>query len=356
MLGYLLAALALAVLLAALSGWLLRRGRRGRSRSGVIRGLVGSLSGSLSGVLSGILAGAAAGACGGFAVGLLASIASGQPEPAREAWAPGVVWARQVSDRPGEGPVVMHVVEVDLAVARPRFGLWPEPEHEGGTAFENQVGRLFVTTGREAARATGADLVLNASHFGPIYGDLLFFSYPRRGEPVRPVGELVSHGRPAGLPQPTWPMTFFEPGGAVKLGAAAGEARADEVGFAGRSVLVRDGRATPRGGHLAEIRYPRCALGVDETGGRLWLVVVDGKQPGRSVGLTLAALAERLVELGAHEALELDGGGSAQLTRRGADGHALVVNSPCHQKLPGWERPVANHLVMHFESGPAPSE
>lgn len=273
----------------------------------------------------------ASGACFGFAALLLGWIAAGQPAAAAEVWHPGVSYRRLVSDRPGEGPVVLHAVEVDLAAARPAFSLWPEPLLDGGTDFEDRVGRQLVTTGSDAAGATDADLVLNASHFGPMYGDLLFWSYPRRGDPVLPMGAVETGGEAFGVPVEAWPR--------VRLGPVA---------FAGRSVLVAAGRPTPRDGHLSANRYPRCAIGVDAAGERLFLVVVDGKQPRRSVGLTLAALADRLVTLGAHTAVELDGGGSAQLTRRLPGGAVAVVNSPSHQKLPRWERPVANHLVMRF--------
>ena len=278
--------------------------------------------------------------------------AEGPPAPLVEAWAPGVTHARVVTDRPGEGPVVLHAVEVDLPVARPAFSLWPTPLTAGGTDFEDRVGRLRVTTGAEALAATGADLVLNASHFGPIYGDLVFWSYPRRGDPVLPMGSLAHGGDAFGVPQPHWPWVRLGPSVAIDAGSPGSAADAADasaaVAFAGRSVLVSGGRPTPRGGHLAGDRYPRCALGLDAAGETLFLVVVDGKHPRRSVGLTLAALADRLVEMGVHDAVELDGGGSAQLTRRLPGGTPVVVNRPSHQKIPGTQRPVGNHLAVRF--------
>jgi Phosphodiester glycosidase len=61
-------------------------------------------------------------------------------------------------------------------------------------------------------------------------------------------------------------------------------------------------------------RYPRAALGVD--GERLIAVACDGRTR-RDSGLTLAELADTMVRLGATEALNLDGGGSASLVHNG---------------------------------------
>ena len=57
-------------------------------------------------------------------------------------------------------------------------------------------------------------------------------------------------------------------------------------------------------------RYPRAALGL--TPDRLVAVACDGRTR-RDAGMTLDELADALLELGATDALNLDGGGSASL-------------------------------------------
>jgi Phosphodiester glycosidase len=57
-------------------------------------------------------------------------------------------------------------------------------------------------------------------------------------------------------------------------------------------------------------RYPRAALAI--AGERLLTVACDGRTQ-RDAGMTLAELATELVNMGATEALNLDGGGSASL-------------------------------------------
>jgi exopolysaccharide biosynthesis protein len=66
-------------------------------------------------------------------------------------------------------------------------------------------------------------------------------------------------------------------------------------------------------------------------------VVVDGRQAGLSVGMTLAELSEFLVKLGCQEAINLDGGGSTELILEGQ-----VLNSPCY----GRERATATSLLV----------
>jgi hypothetical protein len=70
-------------------------------------------------------------------------------------------------------------------------------------------------------------------------------------------------------------------------------------------------------------RHPRCALAL--AGDRLLAVACDGRHRDEA-GLTLGELAEALVGLGAHTALNLDGGGSASLVC-----HGELVNRPREQ-------------------------
>jgi hypothetical protein len=61
-------------------------------------------------------------------------------------------------------------------------------------------------------------------------------------------------------------------------------------------------------------RYPRAALAVSDD--QLLAVACDGRTD-RDAGMTLAELADALVDLGVSEALNLDGGGSASLVHNG---------------------------------------
>ena len=108
------------------------------------------------------------------------------------------------------------------------------------------------------------------------------------------------------------------------------------------TLLVEAGRTTGATARVApNIRHPRTAAGVTADGHTLILLTVDGRQPAHSVGVTLPELADLMLELGAAEAVNLDGGGSTSFYLRRADG-SVVTNQPSAGK---W-RPVANHLGL----------
>ena len=84
-------------------------------------------------------------------------------------------------------------------------------------------------------------------------------------------------------------------------------------------------------------RNPRSAVGVTATG-RIILLVVDGRQSG-SAGYTLYELGKELQALGALDAVNLDGGGSATMWVKGLG----VVNHPTDSS---GERAVSNAIVV----------
>nr|WP_232251187.1 phosphodiester glycosidase family protein [Actinoalloteichus sp. GBA129-24] len=134
-------------------------------------------------------------------------------------------------------------------------------------------------------------------------------------------------------------------GDAVEVGLAP-RADAAEIAVAvgGNRVLVRDGEVQPVDNVAA---HPRTAVGFSEDGSRFWLVSVDGRQ-STSRGMTELELAHHLHSLGAHEALNLDGGGSSTLlARKVGDAEAAVHNSPSD----GGERLVPNGLGLRTAEG-----
>jgi exopolysaccharide biosynthesis protein len=58
-------------------------------------------------------------------------------------------------------------------------------------------------------------------------------------------------------------------------------------------------------------RNPRTAIGTNQYGDKLYIVEVDGRQTGWSVGMTNPEVADILVQMGAWRAINLDGGGSS---------------------------------------------
>ena len=106
-------------------------------------------------------------------------------------------------------------------------------------------------------------------------------------------------------------MQALQPDDRVALSFQASVEFADAqhaLGF--ESWLVQDGSAVS--GLDSATRAPRTAAGVKADGGFL-LYTVDGRQKGYSMGLTAVELAQRMLELGCVQAVNLDGGASTQL-------------------------------------------
>jgi hypothetical protein len=101
----------------------------------------------------------------------------------------------------------------------------------------------------------------------------------------------------------------------------------------GGPILLREGQ-TFDWAHRPE-RHPRTAIGWNRES--LFLVVVDGRQEGLSIGMNYAELSSLMLRLGCTEAMNLDGGGSSTLWLGGR-----VMNSPSD----GQERHVANSLIV----------
>jgi len=83
--------------------------------------------------------------------------------------------------------------------------------------------------------------------------------------------------------------------------------------------------------------HPRTAIAKLKSG-QILLVAVDGRQPGESIGMSLTMLADLLIEFGAVEAINLDGGGSTTMVIRNK-----LVNKPSDAT---GERPVSDAILV----------
>lgn len=88
-------------------------------------------------------------------------------------------------------------------------------------------------------------------------------------------------------------------------------------------------------------RHPRCALGVDD--GVLLAVCCDGRRSGVDAGLELGELARLMLSVGARDAINLDGGGSATLVHRG---HLLNRPYSAYDQPAPESRPVVTALLF----------
>ncbi|HEY8430112.1 MAG TPA: phosphodiester glycosidase family protein [Sandaracinaceae bacterium] len=265
---------------------------------------------------------------------------------------PGVRYLHRTIEEP---PVSIHALVVDLrapgvrVVATPHHARW--------------------STVSDFARSQGAAAAINGG----------FWSLWQR-----PTGITAGGGElwPGAEPDPEFGhFGVRRDGRAVVHGPGEGEdprsLRQLTDSVSGRPLLVVNGQvardvldAFPTANH----RQPRTAAGVSRDGRTVVLAVADGRQ-GHSRGLTLYQLARLMIELGAHRAINLDGGGSSVMyvAREGG-----IVSSPSRGRwvsalglddvgaqrvrtrhgerevyVRGVEREVMNHLAVIAPGPPA---
>ncbi|MCY4401212.1 MAG: phosphodiester glycosidase family protein [Candidatus Poribacteria bacterium] len=121
-----------------------------------------------------------------------------------------------------------------------------------------------------------------------------------------------------------------------------------QAGIGGNLRLLRNGEIEPQlidfararganayGHRNGADRHPRSALGFNDD--KLFLIVVDGRRPGHSVGMTLYDMASFFRDIGIKNAMNFDGGSSSALWALGD-----IVNRPAHD----YERPIFNVALI----------
>ena len=201
--------------------------------------------------------------------------------------------------------------------------------HKMRTGPHGKTGPLKARTTSQFLAEFGLQLAVNGDYFGPTSGG-----------GVDVTGLAASRGVVYSKPASGAPTLYFSTDGRARFREPIGPVY---HAISGKPLLHRGLMAAKAGG----VPEPRTALALDRTGRRLFMVVVDGRQPGYSTGATLEELAAIIVLHGGYEALNMDGGGSSALARRGDNGRPVLLSSPIDDGVPGQERAVGNHLGIY---------
>ena len=84
------------------------------------------------------------------------------------------------------------------------------------------------------------------------------------------------------------------------------------IAHTGFGLVLKDGQAAPPRPYEVKL-MPRLALGLSKDRAYMYLLAIDGRQPGRSLGAVAADLVRLFRAAGAWDAIDFDGGGSATL-------------------------------------------
>jgi hypothetical protein len=246
----------------------------------------------------------------------------------------GVTYSRLIRSEPR--PLVIHIVKVDLDAPGIGFLVTPRDNLDG-----------YVYTARTTSQFLDdfdVQIAINADFFDPWWEYGPFNYYPHDGDGTNVRGLTVSQGKlvTEGY-SPTSDALYISKDNRVSFTRPDGELY--NV-IAGNLMIVRGGAydSTIRPDPYIEQAHPRTAVALSQDERTLLIVMVDGRQPSYSEGVTLPELASVILEYGGYAALNFDGGGSSTLVMQGADGRPLQLGSAIHTRIPGRERPVANHL------------
>lgn len=256
------------------------------------------------------------------------------PAPLQRQVAPGITYRRDVRTQPR--PLVIHLVTIDLQTPGLTFLVTP-PDPSGGMMLRAQRTSTF-------ARKYQQLVAINGSFFDP-HVNRPFFGYPQEGDPVDIKGLCISRGTKY---SPWWTTgTFYFP----ENNRVSVENTAEPLynAISGASLMLSSGYVlTGRPEFDA-----RTAVGIDRDLRTLYLLVVEGKQPGYSEGVSGHELGEILRGYGAYHGVDYDGGGSSTMVVAGPDGKLEVVNNPTNWGLLWSERPVGNHLGVSLAPQPS---
>ncbi|MBZ8178684.1 phosphodiester glycosidase family protein [Oscillatoria salina] len=253
----------------------------------------------------------------------------------------GINYQREARYQPR--PILLHIVSIDLN--SPGVKLFVTPGDSN-----NQEMDIKARTTSEFLQEYNLQLAINGSFFHPFVVHHPWNYYPRSGDFVKVNGQAISEGKIYSEASAGWYVFCVSKDNQATIGGTKCPKNTQQA-FAGSAILVKDGQVVenPDNNPIANQPVPRTAVAIDKTGKKLWLIIVDGRQPFYSDGVTLTELAEIITDLGADRGLNLDGGGSTTLVIDNEE-KTQVLNAPFHTRIPMRQRPIANHLGVYFQA------
>lgn len=255
-------------------------------------------------------------------------LASGDRSPiAATELANGIVYERLILD-----DAVAHVMSFDLS----------DPCLSLTTTAVRPDGSVDAQKTTSWARAQEAVAAINSNYFFPYVGGVPWRDpTPSEGDPVNILGTVKRAGEQ--------PISASSEYGRVRHRLWVDESNVPHIGLqlgddavvavTGRELVLDSSTVV---GHESE-NYPRTIVGISAGTTQMWWLVVDGKRPGYSEGVTFDEAAEFLRSRGATDAVALDGGGSSTMVVNDGSG-VRMLNLTLNQGVPNRERAIANHL------------
>lgn len=259
--------------------------------------------------------------------------AAAMPQPIAEVPAEPPVWSPMIyrgisltgAFRRKPEAFALYAVEIDLKASGLSFLVTPSNGDRKLDTDSRKTGSFL--------HEFKCQVAINGSPFRPVDR--------HEGVPMDVAGLSVSNGDRYSEPEGSWGALLLTKDNQASLVSQQGELPPAHNALGGFDPLLKAGQPVEQPGGP---RHPRTAVGLSQDGQFLYLAVIDGRQPGYSVGTTLYETALWMRWLGCWEALNLDGGGSTTLVIEDELGLPYTVNRPIQERVPGQQRPSANHL------------
>ena len=237
--------------------------------------------------------------------------------------------------------MVGHALRIDVKAPGIRFLTTPSNGSKPGETDGLKTSSFLRKYRLQAA--------VNAAPFSPIWHS------EERPQDIKGLGvsngEVVSHST-------RYPAILITKNNEVRIKNPPFDLSDVHNAVCGFDMILKDGRTLHSGSDV----HPRVCAGVSKDGRYFFLLVVDGRQYGYSLGATRGDLAAWLKLLGAWDGINLDGGGTATMVVQSKRGFPELVNKPIHNGRPGNERIAGSHLgvfaraISKKSSAPAASE
>lgn len=227
-------------------------------------------------------------------------------------------------------PLKIHYLKAALTVSALEVIAIPGDDPDGPGPAESQL-----TPPTNLFKKYHALAAVNANAFAGLPGDKASNQDWFEGRAVDIHGMMVSEGKVISPIENNRTSFWLDVVQKPHIGTPASMDLVSEAVADWFSPLLVDAHIIPDSAD--HVLHPRTAVGFDDTGTWLLLIVVDGRQPGFSEGVSLYELAEILQAQGCTQSINLDGGGSSIMLVQEPGKEVRTVNSPSgktHRPVP----------------------
>ena len=248
-------------------------------------------------------------------------------------------------------PRLMKIYCVRIDTDNPQIQFHATARSDNWVVNDTEVTRKTTRKFMIETRMAGLNMVAatNAAPWSP-------WPAPCTAEQDVNVSGLLVSGGTLVSPASSYPSFIVYNNGTVAISATTPSTNLEDiwVAISGFSFVLVEGVVIVGGSDL----HPRTGIGVCAAGRYVYWLAIDGRQLA-SEGATTTDVGDWLRHYGAHNGLNMDGGGSTTLVLWSDEnpcGEARVVNRPVGCSLVGSQRAIGGNLGVYYLSPPDPVE